>query len=100
MSGVSLSISDAREILADNTALVAEIAAKDYIIAEERARTLKLVDVMEQYIETSSRSEKLLETQVALLKQKVAILEQKVRVQSRTWGVLGAIGGICVGLIF
>lgn len=94
-NGLYLSNDDAREIIADNAALLAEIEAVRQALATERKSTEELIHEMNSYVAATKEKETLLTKQIEL-SQKQAKAERQRGLGRIFLGLLigGAVGAI------
>lgn len=94
-NGLYLTNADAREIIADNAALLAEIEAVRQSLISERKSTEELVAEINKYIEASKEKETLLTKQIDL-SQAQAKAERQRGIGRLFLGLLigGAVGAI------
>lgn len=90
---VQAPISDVREIVADNAALVSEIDATREALASERKSTEELIDELNRYMAASDEEKQLLRDQNSTLKKQVKA-ERARAVSKMLLGLL--IGAIAV----
>ena len=98
MSGgrICLSNEEAREIIADNSALVAEIEAIRQALADERESTSALVAGMNEYIVATDEEKAALKEQCEILKELADAQERKARAE-RQKGLGKLILGLAIG---
>lgn len=98
--GQQISNDDARIIISDNAALMAEIEAVNQALASERKSTREIIDELNRYIKVSEEEKVLLKRQNEILLSARGVLEKQVRAskrQQRLNLLLGIIVGAAIG---
>lgn len=85
---------DIREVIADNAALVAEIAAVRESLASERQSTAQLISELNRYTAASEEERRLLREQNSILAEMNETLQKQVRAEKQK-----GIGKLLLGLV-
>lgn len=98
-TAISVPISDAREVIADSAALVAENAELKGSLALERKNTEALVAKMDEYINKSDKEIQLLKEQNTILQEQVIALNKKIKYEHAKGFVQGVPIGAVIGAL-
>ena len=96
---IAVPISDAREIIADNAALLAETEERRNALTSERAANAELIAKMEEYISRSDQEIKLLKEQNQILNEQVVALNKKVKAEHAKGMAQGLSIGAIIGVV-
>ena len=92
-TGQQISNNDARAIIADNAALIAEVEAVRSSLASERKSTAEIIAELNRYTAASEEEKRLLREQNSILTKMNNTLQKQVRAEKQK-----SIGKIVLGL--
>ncbi len=93
-TGQQISNNDAREIIADNAALIAEVEAVRSSLASERKSTAEIISELNRYTAASEEERRLLREQNSILAKMNDTLQKKFVAEKQK-----SIGKILLGLV-
>ena len=93
-TGQQISNNDARAIIADNAALIAEVEAVRSSLASERKSTAEIIAELNRYTAASEEEKRLLREQNNILSHMNDVLQKKVTAEKQK-----SIGKILLGLV-
>ena len=96
---IAVPIADAREIIADNAALLAETEELRNALTSERVANAELMAKMEEYISKSDQEIKLLKEQNQILNEQVAALDKKAKTEHAKGMAQGLSLGAIIGAV-
>ena len=98
-TAISVPVADAKEIIADNAALLAENNELKNSLAMERENTKALIVKMDEYIKTSEQEAQLLKEQNKMLQEQIIALNKKIKIEHAKGFVQGAPIGAVIGAL-
>lgn len=98
-TAITVPVTDAKEVIADNAALVAENGELKTSLAAERQNSKSLMAKMDEYINKSEQEIQLLKDQNSILQEQVVALNKKIKIEHAKGFVQGAVIGVIVTAI-
>jgi len=98
-TAITVPIADAREVIADNAALVAENTELKSSLDVERQNSKALMAKMDEYISKSEQQIQLLKERNGILQEQVAALEKKAKIEHAKGFVQGVPVGAVIGAL-
>ena len=98
-TAISVPVADAKEIIADNAALLAENNELKNSLAMERENTKALIVKMDEYIKTSEQEAQLLKEQNKMLQEQIIALNKKIKIEHAKGIVQGVPIGAVIGAL-
>lgn len=98
-TAISVPVADAKEIIADNAALLAENNELKNSLAMERENTKALIIKMDEYIKTSEQEAQLLREQNKMLQEQIIALNKKIKIEHAKGFVQGVPIGAVIGAL-
>ena len=96
---IAVPLADAREIIADNAALLAENTEIKSSLDVERQNSAALMAKMDEYIGTSEQENQLLRNQNGILQEQVNALNKKIKIEHAKGFVQGVPVGAVIGVL-
>ena len=96
---IAVPLADAREIIADNAALLAENTEIKSSLDVERHNSAALMAKMDEYIGTSEQENQLLRDQNSILQEQVVALNKKIKIEHAKGFIQGVPVGAVIGLL-
>ena len=98
-AAITVPVADAKEVIADNAALVAENGELKTSLDIERQNSKALMAKMDEYISKSDREIQLLKEQNGILQEQVTALNKKVKIEHARGFIQGVPVGAVIGVL-
>ena len=98
-TAITVPVADAKEVIADNAALVAENAELKSSLAIERQNSKDLMAKMDGYIVKSEQEIQLLKEQNSILQEQVVALNKKIKIEHAKGFMQGVPVGAVIGVL-
>lgn len=98
-TAITVPVADAKEVIADNAALVAENAELKSSLAIERQNSKDLMAKMDEYIVKSEQEIQLLKEQNSILQEQVVALNKKIKIEHAKGFMQGVPVGAVIGVL-
>ena len=98
-TAITVPVADAKEVIADNAALVAENGELKTSLATERKNSKDLMAKMDEYINKSEQEIQLLKDQNGILQKQVTALNKKIKIEHAKGFMQGVPVGAVIGVL-
>ena len=98
-TAITVPVADAKEVIADNAALVAENGELKSSLAIERQNSKDLMAKMDEYIVKSEQEMQLLKEQNSILQEQVVALNKKIKIEHAKGFMQGVPVGAVIGVL-